>query len=84
MHNVRRIEGERCAVILAGGNASKLMPLTRRITGRPIELAYEDLPCRDFAADVLPQNAPDLALVPVEGLYRNDLSDPRIQIWAAQ
>ena len=36
MHNVRRIEGDRFAVILAGGSATRLMPLTRRITGRPI------------------------------------------------
>jgi mannose-1-phosphate guanylyltransferase len=36
MHNVRRIREDRYAVILAGGSASKLMPLTRRITGRPV------------------------------------------------
>jgi len=42
-----------------------------------MELAYEDLPCRDFAADVLAKSAPDLAIVPVQGLYWNDLGDPR-------
>jgi mannose-1-phosphate guanylyltransferase len=36
MQNVYRIEADRYAVILAGGNASRLMPLTRRITGRNI------------------------------------------------
>jgi mannose-1-phosphate guanylyltransferase len=36
MHNVRRIEENSYAVILAGGSATRLMPLTRRITGRPI------------------------------------------------
>src|SRR5690242_3593274 len=35
MHNVRHIAADRYAVILAGGNAARLMPLTRRITGRP-------------------------------------------------
>jgi mannose-1-phosphate guanylyltransferase len=42
-----------------------------------MEVAYADLPCRDFAADVLAQNAADLAIVPVQGLYWNDLGDPR-------
>jgi mannose-1-phosphate guanylyltransferase len=36
MHNVRRIEEDRYAIILAGGSATRMMPLTRRITGRPI------------------------------------------------
>jgi mannose-1-phosphate guanylyltransferase len=42
-----------------------------------MEAAYADLPCRDFAGDVLANNAPDLATVPVQGLYWNDLGDPR-------
>jgi mannose-1-phosphate guanylyltransferase len=42
-----------------------------------MEVAYADLPCRDFAADVLAKSAPDLVIVPVEGLYWNDLGDPR-------
>ena len=36
MHNVRHIAADRYAVILSGGNAPRLMPLTRRITGQPI------------------------------------------------
>jgi mannose-1-phosphate guanylyltransferase len=36
MHPSHRIEQDRYAVILAGGDATRLMPLTRRITGRSI------------------------------------------------
>jgi hypothetical protein len=42
-----------------------------------MEGAYANIPCRDFAGDVLAQNAADLVIVPVEGLYWNDLGDPR-------
>ncbi len=42
-----------------------------------MEVAYADIPCRDFAGDVLAKSAPDLAIVPVQGLYWNDLGDPR-------
>lgn len=36
MHPAHRVEQERYAIILAGGDATRLMPLTRRITGRPV------------------------------------------------
>ena len=42
-----------------------------------MEVAYANIPCRDLAEDVLAQNAADLVVVPVEGLYWNDLGDPR-------
>jgi mannose-1-phosphate guanylyltransferase len=42
-----------------------------------LEIAYADLPCRDFAGDVLAKSVSDLAIVPVHGLYWNDLGDPR-------
>jgi mannose-1-phosphate guanylyltransferase len=42
-----------------------------------MEVAYADLPCRDFAGDVLAQHTADLVIVPVQGLYWNDLGDPR-------
>jgi mannose-1-phosphate guanylyltransferase len=42
-----------------------------------MKVAYADLPCRDFAGDVLAHNTSDLAIVPVEGLYWNDLGDSR-------
>jgi len=42
-----------------------------------IKVAYAAIPCRDFAGDVLADNATDLAIVPVQGLYWNDLGDPR-------
>jgi mannose-1-phosphate guanylyltransferase len=42
-----------------------------------MKVAYADLPCRDFAGDVLAHDTSDLANVPVEGLYWNDLGDSR-------
>lgn len=36
MNPIGRVQQERYAVILAGGDATKLMSLTRRITGRPV------------------------------------------------
>jgi mannose-1-phosphate guanylyltransferase len=44
---------------------------------KAMEVAYADLPCRDFAGVVLTHNARDLATVPVQGLYWNDLGDAR-------
>ncbi len=36
MNPMHRVEQDRYAVILAGGDASRLMPLSRRITGGPV------------------------------------------------
>lgn len=36
MYPTHRMEQERYAIILAGGDATRLMPLTRRITGRSV------------------------------------------------
>ncbi|MGH7987704.1 MAG: sugar phosphate nucleotidyltransferase [Candidatus Binataceae bacterium] len=38
--------------------------------------AYARLPCRDFSSEVLARNARALAVVPVGGVYWNDLGDP--------
>lgn len=75
-------------VILAGGEGSSLLPLTRRITGQDtsklskrfdsngVSRLYEKLPSINLSDQVFASYPANLAVLPLSGLEWSDLGEP--------